>query len=155
MFTGLTRQQGASKHHISQIQISYESRTVKNSTFSSLTPKLLESCWADARKAQKAIADHGFWSCDLQVAADRKLHQKLNEKDECAPDDVDDADDAASYVVERVMRVASKAEVQRTPGLEQAWGTTTFYIVKWEGWAAADNTVEPELCVKGRQLKWW
>jgi hypothetical protein len=31
-FNGLTRQQGASKHHISQAQISLEARTVKNDT---------------------------------------------------------------------------------------------------------------------------
>ena len=50
MFTGLTRQQGASKHHISQIQISYESRGVKNTTLSTLTENVLSSHWVLAKQ---------------------------------------------------------------------------------------------------------
>ena len=79
MFTGLTRQQGASKHHISQIQISFEARGVKNETMGSLTESSLRSGWPDAKRVKESLAEKGFWRCDLTLAANRKLSQKLKE----------------------------------------------------------------------------
>ena len=55
MFTGLTRQQGASKHHISQIQISLESRCVKNTTLAALTESMLRAGWESAKKVKEAL----------------------------------------------------------------------------------------------------
>jgi len=48
-FNGLTRQQGASKLHISQPQIAFESRCGKNDTMASLTESMLRFGWADAK----------------------------------------------------------------------------------------------------------
>jgi len=68
LFTGLTRQQGASKNNITQPQISYEARCRKNRTMDSLTPNVLRDYWTEA-KAVKAVLDaKGFWVCDLGLA---------------------------------------------------------------------------------------
>ena len=96
MFTGLTRQQGASKqHHISQIQISFEARGVKNETMGSLTESSLRSGWPDAKRVKESLAEKGFWRCDLTLAANRKLSQKLKEVIEIREDD-DDRDDGVA-----------------------------------------------------------
>ena len=80
MFTGLTRQQGASKLHISQIQISYESRSVKNGTMPALTELAIQNGWPVAKKVKCRLDQLEFWVWDLTMAANRHFRQKLNEK---------------------------------------------------------------------------
>ena len=82
LFNGLTRQQGASKNNISQPQISFEARCRKNDTMDSLTEHVLRDNWADAKAVQDMLEAKGFWVCDLGLAADRKLSQKLKEQRE-------------------------------------------------------------------------
>lgn len=135
MFTGLTRQQGASKHHISQIQISFESRCVKNTTMAGLTESMLKAGWSDAKKVQIALQANGFWTCDPGLAANRKLAQKLKEELEMegGDDDNDLSDDGVVYEAEHIVRH------EKTRGKDEY-----FYIVKWKDWDSSTNTREPE-----------
>lgn len=79
LFSGLTRQQGASKNNISQAQISFEARCRKNDTMDLLTESMLRDNWSDALAVQRMLDTKGFWVCDSGLAADRKLSQKLKE----------------------------------------------------------------------------
>jgi hypothetical protein len=135
MFTGLTRQQGASKHHISQIQISFESRCVKNTTMAGLMESMLKAGWSDAKKVQIALQANGFWTCDPGLAANRKLAQKLKEELEMegGDDDNDLSDDGVVYEAEHIVRH------EKTRGKDEY-----FYIVKWKDWDSSTNTREPE-----------
>lgn len=136
MFTGLTRQQGASKHHISQIQISFESRCVKNTTMGGLTESVLNAGWSEAKKVQAALRTKGFWTCDPGLAADRKFAQKLKEELETEGGDEDDevSPDGQVYEVENIVRH------EKTRGKGEF-----FYIVKWKDWDSSTNTREPEV----------
>lgn len=113
MFTGLTRQQGASKHHISQIQISFESRCVKNTTLAALTESMLRAGWESAKKVKEALKAKGFWTCDVETAANRKLSQKLNECYEEVDDgdgaDDDPADAGDTFEAENIVRHETSA----------------------------------------------
>ena len=80
LFNSLTRQQGASKTHISQPQISYEARCQKNETMASLTESMLRLGWDEAEEVRAMLTSKGFWACDIDVAANRKLCQKLKEE---------------------------------------------------------------------------
>jgi DNA polymerase III epsilon subunit-like protein len=135
LFNGLTRQQGASKNNISQAQISFEARCRKNETMDTLTAAVLRDNWEDARAVQGMLHDKGFWVCDLGLAADRKLSQKLKEEREielAATADADGADDKEErWEVERITSHSCKK------------GDYT-YIVKWKGWESKHNTEEPE-----------
>ena len=134
LFNGLTRQQGASKNHISQAQIAFEARCRKNTTMDSLTERALSDNWADAKAVQAVLDAKGFWVCDLGLAADRKLSQKLKEQREVELADGDGADEqAATYEAEKIMR----HEKDRTSG-------EYIYVVKWKGWESKHNTKEPE-----------
>ena len=79
LFSGLTRQQGASKNNISQAQISFEARCRKNATMDTLTESVLRDNWSDALALQRVFDEKGLWVCDSGLAADRKLSQKLKE----------------------------------------------------------------------------
>ena len=46
----------------------------------SLTEHVLRDNWADAKAVQTMLDAKGFWVCDLGLAADRKLSQKLKEQ---------------------------------------------------------------------------
>ena len=80
LFTGLTRQQGASKLHMSQQQIAFEARCRKNPTMESLSVPMLSNGWAEAKAVQHMLDTKGFWSCDVTLAANRKFGQKLKEQ---------------------------------------------------------------------------
>eukprot|EP00966_Prymnesium_polylepis_P077261 1789479-Prymnesium_polylepis.1 len=80
LFTGLTRQQGASKHHISQAQISLEARTVKNDTHLSVTPLTLQLNWKAAQRLEAALKVKSFWSVNASIAAERRDTQLLDPK---------------------------------------------------------------------------
>jgi DNA polymerase III epsilon subunit-like protein len=139
LFNGLTRQQGASKNNISQPQIAFEARCRKNDTMDGLTASILRDNWDDARAVQRMLDAKGFWVCDLGLAADRQLSQKLKEQREVElaadgdGDGVDEKDKAESHEVERIM----SHEKDRKSG-------EYIYIVKWKGWESKDNTKEPE-----------
>jgi len=135
LFTGLTRQQGASKVHISQPQIAFEARCRKNPTMDCLNVQTLSAGWDEAGAVQAALNAAGFWSCDIGLAADRKLVQKLNgqmEVQEASADEDEVATNEVTYTVERIVKswVAKGARM---------------YEVKWEGWAREHNTHEPEV----------
>ena len=49
----------------------------------SLTESILRDNWADAKaQVQRMLDIKGFWVCDIGLAADRKLSQKLKEQRE-------------------------------------------------------------------------
>jgi hypothetical protein len=141
LFNGLTRQQGASKNNISQPQISFEARCRKNDTMDGLTVSILRDNWEDARAVQSMLDAKGFWVCDVGLAADRKLSQKLKEQREVElaadgdGDGVDEKDKEATCEVERIM------------GHKKDRATGEYiYFVKWKGYDSyLDNTEEPEV----------
>jgi hypothetical protein len=138
LFNGLTRQQGASKNNISQAQVSFEARCRKNGTMDSLTVSVLRENWEDAKLVQGVLNAKGFWVCDLGLAADRKLCQKLKEQHEVEladgdGDEVDKKDKEETWEVERIV----SHEKDRKSG-------EYIYIVKWKGWESKHNTKEPE-----------
>ena len=103
-----------------------------------LTESALRDNWSDARAVQRMLDAKGFWVCDLGLAADRKLSQKLKEEREVElaggdDDDVDETDAAQTYVVERIV----SHEKDRKSG-------EYIYVVKWKGYEAKHNTKEPE-----------
>jgi DNA polymerase III epsilon subunit-like protein len=132
LFNSLTRQQGASKIHISQPQMSFEARCPKNETMDSLTEGMLHNGWEEACAIKQVLDQKGLWSCDIDVAANRKLCKKLKEEME-----VEEAESGelevpeVTYEVERIVRHECKK------------GEYT-YVVKWAGWESKDNTIEPE-----------
>ena len=136
LFNGLTRQQGASKNHISQAQISFEARCRKNDTMDGLTAAILRDNWEDARAVQGMLHAKGFWVCDLGLAADRKLSQKLKEEREielAATADADGADEKEeTWDVERIVSHSCKKGEY-------------IYLGKWKGWESKHNTEEPEV----------
>ena len=138
LVNGLTRQQGASKNNISQPQIAFEARCRKNDTMDSLTEHVLRDNWEDAKAVQNMLEAKGFWVCDLGLAADRKLSQKLKEQREVElardsdDDGVDEKDKAATYEVEKIVRHEKKSGEY-------------VYVVKWKGFESNHNTIEPEV----------
>ena len=113
-----------------QPQISFEARCRKNDTMDGLTESALRDNWSDARAVQRMLDAKGFWVCDLGLAADRKLSQKLKEEREVElaggdDDDVDETDAAQTYVVERIV----SHEKDRKSG-------EYIYVVKWKGYEA-------------------
>lgn len=135
LFTGLTRQQGASKVHISQQQVSFESRSGKNETMASLTEKTLSDGWADAKAVKAAIDSKGFWACSIGIAADRRLSQKLNEDRKICTGEDDNEED--------VLEAGVTYDVEKIVGHQTRRGVIQ-YIVKWVGFPSSDNTWEPE-----------
>ena len=133
LFTGLTRQQGSSKLHISQQQISFEARCKKNATMELLTVAKLSNGWAEAKAVQRALDAKGFWSGDLTLAANRKFAQKLKEQVEI------EAGADAGEPVEETFDVEYIVRAER-----KAAGKERTYVVKWVGWDSKDNTIEPE-----------
>ena len=134
------RQQGASKNNISQPQISFEARCRKNDTMDGLTTSVLRDNWSDARAVQGMLHSKGFWVCDLGLAADRKLSQKLKEQRDVElaadgdGDGVDEKDKEKTWEVERIVH----HEKDRKTG-------EYMYMVKWKGWESKHNTKEPEV----------
>jgi DNA polymerase III epsilon subunit-like protein len=132
LFNSLTRQQGASKIHISQPQMSFEARCPKNETMDSLTEGMLRNGWEEARAVKAVLDEKGFWECDIDVAANRKLCKKLKEAMEVEEADSGELEQPeVTYEVERIVRHECKK------------GEYT-YIVKWVGYESDDNTCEPE-----------
>ena len=145
LFNGLTRQQGASKNNISQAQVSFEARCRKNDTMDGLTAAVLRDNWEDARAVQSVLYSKGFWVCDLGLAADRKLSQKLKEEREIELAAIDGADEKEeTWDVERILSHSCKK------------GEYT-YLVKWKGWESKHNTEEPEVNLLTRSvlLAYW
>jgi len=134
LFTALPRQQGASKVHISQPQISFEARSPKNPTMAALTEPQLTAGWEEAKAVQRRLLSAGFWTCDVGIAADRKLAQKLNEELELPAADGDDDDVVVPEVKYNVQRIVRSWAVRGKQ----------MYEVKWEGWDKSHNTEEPE-----------
>ena len=105
----------------------------------SLTESILRDNWADAKAVQRMLDTKGFWVCDLGLAADRKLSQKLKEQrevelaDDGDGDGVDEKDKEATYVVERIV----SHEKDRESG-------EYIYVVKWKDYGSGNNTKEPE-----------
>ena len=132
LFNSLTRQQGASKIHISQPQMSYEARCPKNETMDSLTESMLRDGWEEACAVKKVLDAKGFWACDIDVAANRKLCQKLKEEMEVEEADAGNLNEPeVTYEVEKIVRHECKQ------------GEYT-YVVKWVDWESKHNTYEPE-----------
>ena len=154
LFTGLTRQQGASKNNITQPQISYEARCRKNRTMDSLTPNVLRDYWTEA-KAVKAVLDaKGFWVCDLGLARKTRRCYSLSN---CAitflcltvgggSEPEQEAEGGASgggggggggtvgtFEVERIMRHKKDRQTGEY-----------IYVTKWKGYSSSENTKEPE-----------
>ena len=150
LFNGLTRQQGASKNNISQAQVAFEARCGKNDTMDGLTVSILQDNWADAKAVQGVLDAKGFWVCDLGLAADRKLSQKLKEEREVElagdGDVADGEEEAETYVVERI--VSHKRDHQ---------SGEYIYLVKWKGYDSKVNTWEPEahLITCSALLSYW
>ena len=122
---------------------------MKNTTFASLTENVIRSGWSTAKKVQTRLAELDFWAWDWSVAADRKLHQKLNETIEVEGDEEDYVDNEPEYEVEKIVRKATSKEVEKQLG-EKNTGTI-MYVVKWKGYDSSANTFEPEehlLCNK-------
>ena len=134
LFTGITRQQGASKLHISQQQMSFEARCKKNPTMASITERTIASSrWAEAKALKKMLDEQGFWSCDATVAVNRKLKQKLKEGIDVEDDDDDDIEAEITYPVEKITKTKLERGVR-------------FYWVKWERCTAslpAESTTCP------------
>jgi hypothetical protein len=104
LFNALTRQQGASKVHISQPQVSFEARCCKNDTVGELTESVLRDGWADAKAVEAMCLEKGFWSCDIDVAANRKFCQKLKEEMQVDAPGADDVEEAsATHHVEKIV----------------------------------------------------
>ena len=88
-----------------------------------------------------ALKENGFWICDTDTAANRKLSQKLNEEyvEEDAAQDDDEEEGASqpaqvqTYDVEKILR----SRVERASG-------ERFYVVKWKDFDNTHNTEEPE-----------
>ena len=122
---GLTRQQGSSKLHISQPQMSYEARCCKNDTMDALTESMLRDGWDEAKAVKAMLEEKGFWSCDIRVAADRKFCQKLKEQMELeeagASDEVEEP--PAKYEVEKIVRHEKKKGVclSGSDPISRAW----------------------------------
>ena len=138
LFTGLTRQQGASKNNISQPQVSFEARCRKNLTMDSLTESVLCDGWSEAKALQSMLDKKGFWVCDIGLAADRSLSKKLKEQRDVelaveGGDDENDPTDIGMFEVEKILR----HEKDRATG-------EYIYVVKWKGYDSAQNTKEPE-----------
>jgi DNA polymerase III epsilon subunit-like protein len=132
LFNSLTRQQGASKVNISQPQMSYEARCPKNDTMDSLTESALRDGWDEAVAVKAVLDNKGFWSCDIDVAANRKLCQKLKEQMEVEEADAGELQEAEeTYEVEKIVRHEMHEGVLR-------------YVVKWVDWESEHNTYEPE-----------
>ena len=133
LFNSLTRQQGASKIHVSQPQMSYEARCPKNDTMDSLTEAMLRNGWEEARAVKAVLDDKGFWTCDIDVAANRKLCQKLKEEMEVEEADAGELEEPElTYEVERIVRHECKKGEY-------------IYVVKWVGYEREeDKTKEPE-----------
>ena len=152
-FNALTRQQGASKNNITQPQISYEARSVKNSTMEELTEHTLREEWADARALQAMFDTKGFWVCDAELAADRKLSQKLKEQRE-----VELAADADAEEAEADDSSIGTYEAERIVSHEKDRKTGEYiYVVKWKSWESKHNTKEPEshLLTSSVLLTYW
>ena len=60
LFNSLTRQQGASKIHVSQPQMSYEARCPKNETMDSLTESMLRDGWEEACAVKRGARREGL-----------------------------------------------------------------------------------------------
>jgi hypothetical protein len=75
LFTALPRQQGASKHNMTQEQMSYEARSVKNETIARLTVRVLAVAWSPAQRLKAALKNKGFWRGNVMRAARRKLEK--------------------------------------------------------------------------------
>ena len=139
-FNALTRQQGASKTHCSQPQISYEARTVKNATIGTVTERVMGEEWADARSIQGMFDSKGFWVCDAGLAADRKLSQKLKEErevelaqeaidgEEAEDDGMEGDGSVGTYDAEKILRHSK----DRTTG-------EYVYVVKWVGYDTSNT----------------
>jgi hypothetical protein len=132
LFTGLTRQQGASKLHMSQQQIAFEARCRKNPTMESLSVPMLSNGWAEAKAVQHMLDTKGFWSCDICLAANRSLAKKQKEELEIVEGEADEPA-AETYDVEHIVRAERKVK-----------GKERTYVVKWIGYAPEHNTIEPE-----------
>mmetsp|Transcript_48501 Transcript_48501/g.134475 ORF Transcript_48501/g.134475 Transcript_48501/m.134475 type:complete len:1928 (+) Transcript_48501:54-5837(+) len=145
LFTGLTRQQGASKLHMSQQQIAFEARCRKNPTMESLSVPMLSNGWAEAKAVQHVLDAKGFWSCDVCLAANRSLAKKRKEELEIVSGATDEPA-VQTYDVEHIVRVERKVK-----------GKERTYVVKWVGWESKDNTIEPEshLLVCKALLSFW
>ena len=133
LFTGLTRQQGASKLHISQQQISFEARCKKNPTMDLLTVPMLSNGWAEAKAVERVLNTKGFWTCDITLAANRKFAQQLNERVEIDAGGEDGEPAAETFIVERIVSVKRKEA-----------GKERIYVVKWQDYPTDENTEEPE-----------
>ena len=132
-FNGLTRQQGASKLHMSQQQISFEARCKKNPTMGLLTPSMLSNGWEEAKAVQTVLDTQGFWSCDVTLAVNRQFAKKQNEQVEIEAGSHDGEPQPETYDVEHIVRAERKVA-----------GQERTYVVKWVGWPAETNTIEPE-----------
>ena len=133
IFTGLTRQQGASKLHMSQQQISFEARCKKNPTMALLTPSMLSNGWEEAKAVQHVLDTKGFWSCDITLAVNRKFAQNLKEQVEINSGGDDGEPAPESYDVECIVSAPRKVS-----------GQERTYVVKWVGYPSSKNTTEPE-----------
>ena len=132
LFNSLTRQQGASKIHVSQPQMSFEARCPKNDTMDSLTEAMLRNGWEEACAVKAVLDTKGFWACDIDVAANRKLCQKLKEEMEVEEaDSGEHKEPEVTFEVERIVRHRCEK------------GEYT-YFVKWAGYDSTENTDEPE-----------
>jgi len=136
LFTGLTRQQGASKLHISQQQIGFEARSPKNSTMGALTVGSLRAGWEEAKAVKKVLDAKGFWSCDVTVAANRKFMQKQNEEMEVQEAGGDDDDDGVA--------AEPTWEVERIISSTKPRGKERMYRIKWKDYPPSTNSDEPE-----------
>ena len=108
LFNGLTRQQGASKLHMSQQQISFEARCKKNPTMGLLTPAMLSNGWAEAKAVQYVLNTKGFWSCDVDLAVNRQFAKKQHEQVEIESGGDDSEPLAETYEVEHIVRAERK-----------------------------------------------
>lgn len=145
LFTALPRQQGASKLHISQGQISFEARCIKNDTMSTLTERTLALNWNDAMCLQRMLISKGFWQNDLNLAANRREQRKLGADTDISMEETQDASEK-EYDVQRI----EQHKRDRKTGLTQ-------YLVKWEGYDDTETTWEPEenvLCTQAI-VKYW
>ena len=117
--------------------MAFESRCGKNDTMNGLTASILQDNWEDAKDVQAMFDAKGFWVCDLGLAADRKLSQKLKEEREVElAGDVDGDGDG---------EVEKKYEVERLVSHERDRQSGEYiYVVKWKTYESKDNTKEPE-----------
>jgi DNA polymerase-3 subunit epsilon len=146
LFNGLTRQQGNSKVHISQPQISFEARCKKNPTMELLTVPMLNNGWEEAKAAQHVLNTKGFWSCDITLAANRMFAKKLQEEVEINAGGDDGEPAVVKYNVEQIVRAERKVA-----------GQERTYVVKWVGYPTDENTIEPEshlITCKGLLTYW-